>query len=101
MPGSTAETRYGRQGGGWLPPTAPATTTKPANLSGACAVCGKSFRHSGTRAPAICGLFPCRVAHDWTPEMWDGLARVARARQDAGVPLTDLDRRALTRETPS
>lgn len=31
----------------------------------------------------------------WGPADWEGYARQATARQTAGVPLNDLDRRAL------
>lgn len=68
-----------------------------------CAVCRRTFRYTevkGRPKPEICGQVPCRARHEWTDADWKGKARMARARQQADIPLHDIDREAL-RRTPT
>ncbi len=70
-----------------------------------CKVCRAKFRYrikqtDGVDAPPppICGQLPCRARHDWRSAEWAGRARMAGARQRAGVELDDLDLEALARQ---
>jgi hypothetical protein len=44
-----------------------------------------------------CTAMRCRAHIEWTPERWDGAARMAAARRHAGITLTGLDLEALDR----
>lgn len=94
----TSDVRYGRHGGRFVPPPAPPIPPQPqAKSDGTCSVCGKPRgAHSGKVCP------PCALPvehHDAerTADCWEGRARMAAARQAAGVPLDDIDRQALAR----
>jgi len=45
----------------------------------------------------FCGRIPCRQLGGWTDDEWKDRARMARARQSAGVTLGQLDYEALRR----
>ena len=62
-----------------------------------CPVCGTCFVYRRTAEPIHCGALSCRGRHDWGDEEWAGAARMARARQQAGIELSALDREALAR----
>lgn len=85
----------------------------------ACEQCGTRFMHvMRLPHPRTCGRLLCRALETWTPELWEGQRRMARARLVAGRrlirtrnddggttmawvdtdPLNDLDRAALQRE---
>lgn len=52
-----------------------------------CRRCSRRFRHraaQGTPTPVICGRMLCHAMEHWTPDDWEGRARMARARQAAG-----------------
>lgn len=88
MPGSVAETLYGRRGGGWAPAPAPAPAparepVEPKSKTDPMCSCGRSYSaHSGDLCPV------CRrpVEHHGPGELdaeWAGRARMARARAAA------------------
>lgn len=83
MPGSTAETRYGRRGGGWLPKQAAHPSTPARDGDPTCRVCDRPYS-SHTAGPCPCCGLP--LEHH-TPEdvagCWDGRARMAAARRAA------------------
>ena len=62
-----------------------------------CPVCGTHFPYRRTHEPAHCGSLSCRAHHDWGADEWAGAARMAHARQRAGIELSALDREALAR----
>lgn len=45
--------------------------------------------------PATCGGVLCRAVAEYSRADWAGQARMAQARQRAGIELTEFDRRAL------
>lgn len=80
MPGSVAETRYGRRGGGWLPKESKRRDT------------GRRDRRSSkpmTRAE----LWPAPT----TAAGWEARARMAHGRVAAGAHLDDIDRASLAK----
>lgn len=96
MPGSVAETRYGRRGGGWLPRDTSRAQAEPAPPKDpVCSICGAKYSdHSGDTCPACLQA----VEHCTDPAAcWEGKARMAHARRDAGRPLTAVDQLALRR----
>lgn len=101
MPGSVAETVYGRRGGGWAPakPTAPPVPPKPV-ADRRCGVCALALSE---HTAGECRV--CRAAlehHDQGDgDCWAGRARMAAARRSAGVELDDVDREALRRAPPA
>lgn len=62
-----------------------------------CVICKTPFQGIILKAPRTCGALPCRAKDTWGKGEWDGYARLARARQRADIPLTDIDREALRR----
>jgi hypothetical protein len=64
-----------------------------------CAVCERAYISDPgiDPSPPICGRIHCRARHYWTPDDWAGRARMARARQAAGIELDDFDHEALRR----
>lgn len=101
MPGSTAETMFGRRGGGWLPkttahepPAPPRPTTDPD-----CRTCGAPYSaHTGR----LCRACNTPIEHH-TPEYeaacWEGRARMAAAKIAAGGEPNAVDTEALERIT--
>lgn len=70
-------------------------------VEGKCRVCRDTFTtRTGNVAdvPNVCGRPTC-APHAWTPVQWAGRARMAEARQAAGLPLDDTDRTALKKTT--
>lgn len=64
--------------------------------TGTCRVCKTSFRYTLLRGlPLSCGTLFCRASTTWTRDEWAGRARMARARQAAGLALNALDALAL------
>lgn len=66
-----------------------------------CGSCGRPFRHQtrqGQPRAEICGQLDCRARHDWSPADWEGKARMAHARQKAGIELTQIDLEAIHQE---
>lgn len=69
-----------------------------------CVECRKPFNYTVTGnpeapdpPPPTCGMLNCRARNGWTADEWSGQARLANARQRAGVPLNDLDHEAIRR----
>lgn len=75
----------------------PAASTSRHPNRAICQVCRRPFVHAPKTSPDTCGSIRCRAMTTWGPDEWAGQARMARARQAAGIPLTDLDRASLTR----
>lgn len=78
------------------------TPSKPAEElhTATCRHCGQRFvyRHiKGRPKPPSCGQIRCRALAEWGPDEWAGAARMAEARQRAGVDLSELDHDALHR----
>lgn len=70
----------------------------PVAGTASCTQCRHTFRYMAppnAPAPSTCGALVCRALHGWTPEEWEGRARMAHARADAGLELGQLDRIAL------
>lgn len=98
MPAHPAAAVHGNRGGGWLPTKparAPAAPKREADPT--CAVCGaRCSAHTAGDCPV------CRLPlehHDTarTAGCWAGRARMARARQAAGLDLDATDLEALRR----
>lgn len=67
-----------------------------------CKNCGdriRTFLRPGESRPTVCGRFACRVT-EWTLAEWEGRARMAAAREAAGIELDAIDRQALRRCRP-
>ena len=65
-----------------------------------CTACDRLFRYAvpdDQPIPTCCGALHCRAHVEWDDERWAGAADMARARERAGIHLTDLDRQALGR----
>lgn len=74
-----------------------------------CKGCGARFSYMGTQEPPSCGSSACRFRRGpWgigkrtrlsgaTPAEWEGRARMARVREECGMPLDAIDREALER----
>lgn len=83
MPGSVAETIYGRRGGGWAPTRAAREPAAAKPKTDPTCSCGRTYSaHSGDLCPV------CRrpVEHHAPGELdaeWAGRARMARARAAA------------------
>lgn len=69
---------------------------RPGMSTARCPECGRTYRHDQPETPPSCGRIYCTALTEWTPEQWAGKAHLARARQAAGLHLTDLDRHATT-----
>jgi hypothetical protein len=112
----TADKRYGRQGGRWLPDKPPrdlpdnyqrpppidfARLFHPETIArsrahdrrrpGSCASDRGAQAH-GKRQPCDCPIDP-----DDLDEVWGGVARMARARRTAGLPLNPIAQEAIAR----
>ena len=97
MPGSLAETVYGRQGGGWLPKeTKPRSDAQPV-ADRDCRTCGLAVSaHTRT----LCRSCSAPIEHhtaEYAAECWAGRARMADAKRHAGGHLNDVDIEALRR----
>ena len=64
-----------------------------------CQVCGEHFFSREEEPPETCGRWDCRLWSYGTQDQWDGRARMARAREAAGVKLNELDRVSFERES--
>lgn len=72
-----------------------------------CKGCGTKYSYITVQAPASCGRVQCRFEYGpWgtgkrvrnagaTPLEWESRARMAMVRQECGVALNDIDRKAL------
>lgn len=83
--------RYGRQGGGW--------TESTGRVSDALAAIDR-LRQQGKKDgtwPELSAGAQFRPKEGDEGYNWAGAARMARARLEAGVPLTDIDHEALRR----
>lgn len=82
----------------------PTPTRRKGLTKGTCAACGHTFVFEtvkGKQPPDLCGFLAC-TATRWTPEQWEGRARMAAARRDTGAPLDPLDHQALAKHpTPT
>jgi hypothetical protein len=100
---------YGRRGGGWLPqghdPTAPAEQTEESDAKRR-----SRAEIEAEKAERRAAVAEWEIANDIVPGTaswrgdgpgggtpWEGKARMAAARRDAGVPLNDVDVEALAR----
>lgn len=106
MPGSTAETLYGRQGGGWLPNTKPAKPTKAPPTTGKakksdkgpdCKVCHRPYGDHSGKTCLACNAPIEHHTRDYEDACWAGRARMAEAKRSASLPLNHVDRLALDR----
>lgn len=77
---------------------------KATHATAPCKFCRHSFEYAlrgnpknPDPPPSSCGMLPCRCIADWSPEEWEGQARMAHARQLSGIELNDLDLEALRR----
>lgn len=93
---SSRDLRYGRRGGRWasdVPSDRPKLSGEPT----VCRYCRSTFSRDVNSRDGCCGRILCRALSDWTATEWAGQARLAEARERAGVELNDLDRHALSR----
>lgn len=98
-PSTSTDVRYGRRGGRWAQPSRPRPRRDPHTPR--CASCTRpvpGWLPADTTAghPVCCGRLYCRAQLTWTAAQWEGAARMATTRQRLGLPLTPLDRQALT-----
>jgi len=112
----TSDKRYGRQGGRWLPDKPPrampegAAAVRPADLSPLALfhplTIARSLAHRDKARQVSCPadgpnghVADCRCGppEDVLAEVWQGAARMAKARRDAGVVLSAIDLQALDR----
>lgn len=64
-----------------------------------CPVCEEKHRvRTGPRMPDHCGKPLCRAVIDWDDDHWSAFLSVTRARQAAGMEMTEFDLVALGRE---
>lgn len=115
---TVAETRYGRRGGGWLPPSSahelPSDRARPVRFDSARRAHPEEIARGRAHAsPARRTAHKCATTADppgpcdcppelgALAEVWAGRARMALARQAAGQPLDDIDRQAITRQEPT